>query len=229
MKMIKVINDNDIEREQCHFNEFITQDSKYLYLSYSSLVEDECNIRSYDKYLDELHVNFNIYNLTEKLFLNTDFISELPSNILKFNNLKEIEVQGSRFWDLECLQLPTSVTICRFIDHTNLIPTCIVGMDRLTNLVSLHLDDGPFDFIQLIDANRYLKRHYSDETLEIIPIPNLSTLKSINIYPGDDIKILVPDWKDRVMKHKLFINIKNRIVNVEIKNEYETIIVIDLQ
>lgn len=211
MSIIKVVNKSDIEKEKQYFNEYITHDCKYLYLSYSSLAINGSSLISYNEYLDKLHVKFNIYELTEKIFLCTDFIHELPSNIKCFTNLNEIAVDGTRFWHLNCSQLPISITTIRLTKCPNLSSDCIIGMDRLTNLVALHLNDGMFDFYG----------EYSDQDSKGLSLPNLPMLKSINIYVNETMELyFASDWKDKVMNHQLLSNVKNRIVNVEFEEYY---------
>lgn len=226
---IKIVNNSDIRKENKYFNEYITQDNKYLHLSYSSLVNNGSSLESYNEYLDELDLKFNIYKLTEKLFLCTDFIHKLPSNILKFINLKEIEVDGTRFWDLNCSQLPISITTIRFY-YTNLSSDFIIGMDRLINLYSLHIYDRSFDFSRIhID-----EQHNPDLDK---PIPNLPVLKFINIYlcEATELYLASNNWKNKIMNHKLLSDVKNRIINMEFEEyycfgeDYYSVIVINLQ
>lgn len=102
--------------------------------------------RGLQQFFDWLDQSDHTYDTVKRLTIETDFIHSLPAGVSKFQNLAKLVVSGSRFWDLTCEVVPTSVTHLDLTDHSNLQPKCIKGMDRLVNLCELKLDWTPFGF-----------------------------------------------------------------------------------
>jgi hypothetical protein len=200
---------------------FITEDKKFLCLSYNNNISDGSSEESYNIYFDQLDNEQQIYTKVEKLELETDFINEIPKNVSKFIKLKELHVKGSRFWNLEMSQISTSVEVLYLTDHSNLSRGCVNGMDKLTNLSSVYLDFYPFNFLNIFEFEfgEYQSSEDSNED-NIIPIPNLPKLKFITfcsgiLYSKEDVK---SNWQSLFTEHQLFSNIKTRIASVEIDN-----------
>lgn len=88
------------------FDKIISKDRKLLFTSYLGVISD-----TYNDFYDELDQQTDIYNLTEVLYIGSDFINDLPEAVLKFKKLKHIFADGCRFWDLDMMHVPCSVKI----------------------------------------------------------------------------------------------------------------------
>ena len=215
--MANIILKNNKKRK-C-FETFLSLDYKFLNISYPSI---ESNEDDYNAFLDDLNNSYQIYDITEELFLETDFICSLPSGIKKFKKLEKIEVSGSRFWHLTMEQMPNTVRTVILTDHSNLQSKCIIGMDKFISLEHLFLDYGPFNLCIFLGENET----NTDEDIVLIPLmPKLKYIvfNSGICYSEDD---LIDDWKDRILNNKLFSNIKDKITNI-IYNDYR--LTIELQ
>lgn len=213
MHILKIINENIMYNT--HNNNFITENKKFLCLSYPN-IGDNCNEEAYNKYFDQLDSEVGIYDKTEKLFLETDHIYKIPSNILKFRNLKEIDIRGSRFWDLNCSQIPISIEIIHLIEHSCLGCDCINGMDKLINITTLDLDCNPFNISRIFEYHDPIE---IDET-DVIPIPNLPNLESITLRTICSKSELIPNWMPTFTNHRLFNNIRDKIDKIDLEDEY---------
>jgi hypothetical protein len=214
MNILEIIKENDkIPRG----TSFITWDKKFLCLNYASIGEE-----SYNRYFNRLDFEERTYSKVIKLELLTDFINELPSNILLFQNLKEINIKGSRFWNLDMTQIPNTVEILYLTEHSNLSAECINGMDELINLSAIYLDFDTFKFFNIFIDSDYYNLNNDNSNSDIIPIPNLPKLKFITFCSGTFYKkeSLKNDWLTIFKDHQLFRDIKNRISSVEI--DYST-------
>ena len=61
------------------FDKIISKDRKLLFTSYLGVISD-----TYNDFYDELDQQTDIYNLTEVLYIGSDFINDLPEAVLKF-------------------------------------------------------------------------------------------------------------------------------------------------
>jgi hypothetical protein len=119
---------------------------------YSAPGFDGCSLDDYNELFDEL----NSYDTLETLKITTDFINSIPSNVLKFKNLKTLIADGSRFWDLTMEQVPTCVEVLDLTRQSNLSPECLRGMERLVNLKELRIDD----VFNIIGGEEYYGKYY---------------------------------------------------------------------
>ncbi len=116
MNILKIVENIYCTDNTNYSNSCITRDRKMLCLSYPMFDSKETG---FDEYFDKLDLEEQIYDKVETLILESDFIYEIPNNVLKFKNLKKINVVGSRFWNLESKQIPASVEILYLTEHTN--------------------------------------------------------------------------------------------------------------
>lgn len=211
MKSLRIINSTkDIRRdsENC-----ITENAKLLYLSRAKYKGFHDN---YDEYFDELNSQKQIYDKLETLIIESDSINEVPDNVLKFKNLKKLNVRGSRFCHLQLLQVPESIEVLILTEHSNLPLYCLNGMDKLINLTQIYLDMEPFYFSNIFDEN--------DNEIDISfysqQIPDLPKLKIISFHSGRSFEYedLKPNWIDILKNNHLFSHIKDRIINVLFDN-----------
>jgi len=125
MESLKVIdNDTTHIKYNYRFKNYISKDKNILILSAD--IQNNGYNDDYDGYFDKLNDEVQIYDITETLIINSDSINEIPNNVLKFNNLKKLNVSGSRFWNLQLTQVPKSVETLIFIDHSNLPLYCLM-------------------------------------------------------------------------------------------------------
>lgn len=208
---------------------WITEDRQYLNLSYASL-ENGCFEQSYNKYFDELDLEEQTYTKVIKLSIETDFINRIPDNVMRFQNLTHLKITGSRFWDLSMDQIPETVRVLYLTEHSNLQPECLKGMDKLINLEEFCVDWHPFGFDNILIDLDYDTVEEVEQDEILFPITNLPKLKKIIFrsgifYSKQDFKI---KWIEILKIHPLFQNIRNRITNVSIENDYELIVIVDL-
>ncbi len=174
-------------------------------------------IAEYNEYFDKLDLKDNIYNTTKKLTLDTNIITRLPDNIWKFKIVKEIDIRGTRFWNMDMTQIPKTVEILHLTELLNVSIKCFNGMNQMENLQILYLN---FDIF--VSASLFI---FSDKTTELIgscddfiPIPNLPKLKNIifendtDCYTDDTLKEI---WTTILIDDMLFSKIKHRIISVE--------------
>lgn len=211
----------------CNYN----KESKYLHLSYPYIEEqsEEC----WEKNILEMNEKYPEYNLienTEKLFLDTDFFFSFPQVFFKFINLKKLEISGSRWWNLNCNQIPVSVEHLILVDHTNLGIDVMKGGESLINLHTLELDIYPFfNNCDLVDYDEKDYEYFSGiyDYKNTYPIPNIGKLKKIIMHINgtgyDDIKLF--NYENILKNHKLFSNIKNRINKIYIDEDTQNIII----
>ncbi len=96
MEIIKIYGMSETHKNI--YDSYLTSDGKYLHLSYLPL-ENSCREELYDDFFEELNKNQNIYKTVERLYFETDFINRIPETVQKFQNLIELNVSGSRFWN----------------------------------------------------------------------------------------------------------------------------------
>ena len=162
----------------CYYN----KELKYLHLGYPNIEEqtEECweiNILN----LHEKYPEYNIIENTENMFLEADYYHSFPQVFLKFLNLKKIEICGSRWWNLNCNQIPISVEHLIMTQHTNLQNDVMKGGESLINLHTLELDYFPFfGYCNFYDYN---EGEFSILYIEnIYPIADIGKLKKIILH-----------------------------------------------
>lgn len=232
-KYIDVIRVNDIPK-RLFSNNFLTDDYKFLCLSYNDTGGSEES--KYNNLLDNLDEKYGIYNTVERLYLETDFIYKLPSSIKKFNKLIEIEVQGSRWWNLSMLDLPlpNNIEIVKFVNQSNLNKDCVKGCDQFAKLKVLCLDSDQFINTNHISKYGNIKEEREDENddeSEVI-LPDLSNLETIELWLGtyyneeNDFDI---NWKEILKDNCILLkNIKYKINSIEYNTESDWKIIIKL-
>lgn len=207
-------------------------ESRFLYLKYPCIEEQtekcwEKNIMD----MNEKYPEYNILQNTEILFLYTDSYFSFPQIFLKFINLKKLEIKGSRWWYLNCNQIPVTIEHLILIEHTNLKNDVMKGSESLINLHTLELDASPF--LENCNFNKYytfygeINNEFYNNIFDyddIYPIPDIGNLKNIffHIYGTGYDDIIDYDYYNIIINHKLFSNIKNRIKKIytEINNKY---------
>lgn len=209
---------------------FITKKGDYLrldYLNTTSYKSEDCQQeKAYDVFFDTLDKERKSYQSVCYMVLHADCVSSLPSNILKFEHLTHLFIEGSRWSNLTAERVPTSVRSLAFVNQSNLDPTCILGMERLLNLEELFLDIGNF-YLGIIRG----EDKQEEETFKsIVPIPNLSSLKRIYLTDGIDYfeDAFDSDWKTVLLKHPLLTKIKDRVKNVQMNREKDFLFVIEI-
>lgn len=202
----------EILQRKKHFNKiydfYITEDFRYLHLSYPNFNGDyRTSVETYNSFFD----NLNKYSEVKQIFIETDSMNNLPCNISKFINLEKITVSGSRWWSLSMIYLPQSIKSVSFIEQTNLNERCLVGIEKLTNISYLEIDD----FWHI--TPHFLEYEMIDDAEKDISIPNVSSLKTIiinlNIY-NDAINTT---WKNFISDSNIFQKIKTRINNINLQ------------
>lgn len=194
-----------------YIKSYITRNYKYLSLSYPE-IDNDFTGSGYNKYFDSLNSQIGSYHTVNYLFICTDFIGDIPTNVKNFVNLEILEIEGSRFWNLTMKNVPPSVKKIYLIDQTNLQPGCLQEMDKLINIQELHIDYKSIELFNIsIDPNQ---RTYDEDRqiTDIIPLPDLSSLQTIYFYI-DDIQEyeLKEDWETQLRHHPIFKNINHRI------------------
>lgn len=231
MNLLKIVQDMNAQSVRWYANSSITTDRKILFISEFNCDNTEyekyfaTDESGYDEYFDQLDREEQLYDKVETLILVTDFLHKIPSHVLKFKNLKKLNVMGSRFWDLNFHQVPESVQTLILTDHTNLQYHCINGMERLVDLIEIDLDMRPF-YLEYIF--QWSQSRPDGNTL--IPIPNLQNLRTISFHSGrsyhqDELK---PNWKGLFKNDYLFKNIKHRIANISINYDSLPVIKVTL-
>jgi hypothetical protein len=175
---------------------------------YSAEGFDGCKEESYNNYFDEL----NEYDTLEELYIHTDFIHNLPSNVLKFTKLKKLEIAGSRFWNLTMERVPVSVEKLIMTEHSNLSPRCIIGMNRLVNLKELWVDDV-FDVWVHIATDTdctCTDKYTSDEPIiSMHHIPNLLVVIKQGWCGHWELE---KGWQNKIAKIKVFQDIRFKTI-----------------
>lgn len=214
MDLIKII---DFESNPARFTEsFISVDRKTLVLSY--LIDDQDQETGYNDFFDRLDREEGTYLKLNELIFETDFIHSIPSNILKFQNLIHLTVRGSRFWNLNMKQVPLSVKKLTLIDHSNLSPQCIEGIERLTDLTEVQLDVKAFNFSDIFYGSNSRITSHQMENEQIIEFPCLPELKKISFHTGISYQRedLNQGWKKIFKNNHIFNQIRDRIVKINL-------------
>ena len=196
------------QAEKTLFATFLTRDGKFLNVSYAG-----GDIDSYNDRFESFQKTHEVYDSVEFLYLETDTINALPNNIKKFKKLTKLEVSGSRFWDLKMKQVPSTVKELILVEQTNLSPKCIKGAIGLINLERLELDLSPFK-LRLCSCCNYDDDDDDDIDSNLV-IPCLPNLKVLQFESGDYCEALNPHWKDYIMNHNLFRDIKSKIQKID--------------
>ena len=153
--------------------------------------------------LPGLNKRLQAYSLVEKLTVTTDFFYQLPEEFKLFENVKELTITGSRWWNLTCENLPVSTERLVLWEQSNLNQSVMIGSERLTNLREIVLDWKTF-----FTFDNY--NQYQDITPEegVTPIAKLPNLRQISFLAGEAFheNEMDSDWQKRVASSPLFNN-----------------------
>ena len=230
MNILRVIDDQQFSNSQ-HQTLSINQESKVILDRKLRIGSFDCvinenhtilhlgypPIQDYDAYFDQLDTEISSYKSIKNLIMITDYIYEIPPTVKKFQNLEYLNLIGSRWWDLNMTQVPKNVSYLRLTNQTNLQPECLEGMENLTNLKQLYLDMAPFDIISSITHEWCY--HYREKVQNMKPNINLVDLSSLKLIVfdlgiGAHADDIIDNWKEVLLAHPLFKNIKHRIDNM---------------
>jgi hypothetical protein len=206
----------------------LSDNFKILYLEHTCGNNGETN-GSFLCFFDTLsnNISVNLYDTLETIQLKTDYFYGTPLCISKFKKLTNLEISGSRMWDLNMRSIPNSVKVLKFITYANLPSKCIEGMHKLINLETLYLDIDSFSLKLIKPCYSFSRWNYDKQ--KIIPIPNLQNLTTIIFLINKDFyyengkndfsdkaecEQLIENNKDYISTHSLFENIVHRINNI---------------
>jgi hypothetical protein len=145
---MELLNIVENEHKGSTFDNFLTFNRKFLYLSYLPL-NNGSDTQSYNEFFDQLDLTEQTYNKVEKLYMETDFITFIPENVKKFRNLIKLTVTGGAFCDLNMQQVPNTIKKLYLTEHGNLQSDCLLGITELINLKTLILDFRTFKLCHL--------------------------------------------------------------------------------
>jgi hypothetical protein len=182
----------------------------YLYLTYGDDI---------DMIFEKYNKKYNIYNNCKIMYIESDSHQSLPKSIHNFKLLETLEIEGCRWFELDCNQIPNTIKNLLLNDQTNLPSFVCKNSNKLINLENLVIPD--YLFFQDKD---YLLCYYNNITpidnINITPIDNINSLQNIFIHTqtdySDEYYDLLEDWKNILLNNVFFINIKNRIKNINI-------------
>jgi hypothetical protein len=152
-----------------------------------------------DNYLDKLLYR---YDSIENILLTSNIENKLESGLWRFTNLKYLAIIGSKWYDLDCENIPTSVERLEF--H-KIINTPLTIMKHSLHLGNLHKLTLNIDFIM--------------NSENIIAIPDLPKLKIVSLLcgnSGSSIDYLPSNIPDFIKNLKLFEKIKERIISIDL-------------
>ena len=167
--------------------------------------------------LDQLDKQYQIFTRVESLSLDTEYCVEFSDNFSKFEKLSKLVVEGHG-WDTTFVNLPFSLVSFEIISMDSTVEI-IKGMNKLTSLQELILPTCPFGFECIHKNPEDMNLDYAlYDPKEIIPIPNLGALKTIEFYHGFpfDNDVIKDDAKISIENHPLMVNIKYRIADIKI-------------
>ena len=164
----------------------------YKILSLSNFTVDEIffvDIKNESNPYQKLFEIIDLFEVTEHISINNNYLDDLPDNMIKFSKLKSLEIIGHRWWDLKSSQMPKNLEElivearelpCNFLCNIdkNLPNLKILGCDMdavfstalhkplpyLHNLEELYLYNPNFSLI------RKFLQHYNIEFLEDNPL-----------------------------------------------------------
>ena len=206
----------------------------YLYLDYPNIenISDD-DEKGWDLSISEMNKVFNVYNECEKMYLCTDFYWRFPKIFLNFKKLKHLTLDGTRWFYIDCDQLPKTLEYLD-IDSINVNIEVLKGMDKLEKLNTICVDFGRFFGNNWFQENLYETENndINNNDKNVIPFYNHESLEKIIFHIGtgldeDELKI---DLRI-ILKNRLFDNIRHRITNINIEYDKKNInnIVISLE
>ncbi len=210
-----------------HFSSYFSLDYTILHLDYYPIKNDQ-----YNEFFEQMNDSYHIYSQVQTLYICTDFINKLPTNILQFKVLKKLTINGSRWWDLNMTQIPNTIEIVELINQSNLQPASIIGCEQLINLKILKLDADAFNI--KIRTNDYCTTYFDckcnfDDIMgcdcppgcqldKKYSIPNLPNLTTIMFQSGellvDDLFLDNTIWKNDILNHPVLSRVKHRIKSI---------------
>ena len=152
--------------------------------------------------LPELNKRLKIYSVVKKLTIETDFLNQLPVEFRNFETVCEMNIQGSRWWNLTCENLPISTKKLVMWEQSNLNPSVMTGSERLINLQEIILDWETF--FTFGDDSQYLDIQAITEN--VVPIARMGSLLTVTFQAGQSFwgDEMDDDWKERVISSPLF-------------------------
>ncbi len=186
-----------------YHSSYFSSDYTILHLDYYSIENNQ-----YNEFFEQMNDSYHIYSQVQTLYICTDFINELPEVILNFQVLKNIIVEGSRWWNLNMTQIPTSIEMVAFTGQSNLTANSLKGCERLINLKTLKLDPCAFNI-------KIRELWESNNPIDLdISIPNLSNLIVIIFeLPYGDV-LDNPNWSIEISQHPVLVQVKHRIKTI---------------
>lgn len=190
------------------FVEDISMDSvKKLEIRYPSLRRNPISFENALDAWNELLDEYNLYSSCETLVIETDFICDLPSNVKKFTKLKEISVEGARFWDMNPNNLPDTIEHIILVELSNLNLSFLGPFEtRLPRLQTLTIADHLIN-VNFFDAELGLEPDYeADDAL-----PFISSLRCINVVTYSTPSVHL----EYIKKHPFFANYTETINGID--------------
>jgi hypothetical protein len=192
-----------------------------LTISYPQIETDSRSqdlLKDYNEYLDTL----NVYTECEELFLETDSLNELPSNLSKFEKLSRVNISGGRFWSLKVDVLPQSVTYLDLSDHSNLNSNFYQDIDKhLPNLKKLLLPAETFGF-EFFEISTFFAQppfQYPKANGVLPFLPSLSSIVLSCGYPHQNTSMFTREY---ILSHPFLLNYKDRVQSVIVLHEIDT-------
>lgn len=196
------------------FVEDISMDSvKKLEIRYPSLRRNPISFENALDAWNELLDEYNLYSSCETLVIETDFICDLPSNVKKFTKLKEISVEGARFWDMNPKNFPDTIEHIALDELSNLNQSFLGALKtRLPRLQTLTIADH---LIQVDFYEAKLGRKSAHEADDLLPF--IPSLRCINVVAYSIPS--VDDWCDTcveyIKNHPFFANYTETINGID--------------
>jgi len=174
---------------------------------------------------DELDSALNLYRSCTKIRIDTDSVFHpFPEEIKKFQMLKSVHLHGTRWFYLNCSQLPNTIETLDVTKQNNLSPTFCEGIENLTGLKDLHIElnyidkSSFYDFTPSPDCMEDFQKH--------LPIPHNSSLENIWIHTDvHTVRYLDKEnLIDNVRDAPFMENIRHRIISIEalfVANDYQ--------
>jgi hypothetical protein len=168
----------------------------------------EDGLDAWNELLDE----YNPYSSCESLVIETDFICDLPSNVKKFTKLKELSVEGARFWDMNPNNLPDTIEHIVLADLTNLNLSFLDPFKTVLPRLQTFIIADHLIKVNFTDAEWGLEPDYKvDHVLPFIP-----SLRCINVVgcriPGS---CDTPTYLEYIKKHPFFASYAEIITSLD--------------
>lgn len=208
---------NEILKENlnknCNNACFYDKNKYLLYLSYPPF-KDIYDSEYCGKVFDLIDEKYNIYEECESIFYETDWQYELLKEFKKFKKLKDITIDGTRFYDLDLDQIPNTVEKLDISSSINLPSELLDRLDLLPNLKILIICGRYFGIDEYISWDDYITWDADIKT----PIKDLKNIKYIKFIEVKPIDTFYVDWSKKLSEASFMKNIKYRIKNIEAKS-----------